>query len=762
MHRCRYILRGAVQGVGFRPFVYRLATSLGLTGWVLNSASGVTIEVEGGDSTLAEFGERLRTDLPPMSWISSCDESRVDPAGDSSFEIRHSEGGETEAVVLPDMATCADCRCEILDENDRRFLYPFTNCTNCGPRFSIITALPYDRPGTTMKEFTMCPDCREEYENPLDRRFHAQPNACPACGPHLELWDGRGTVLATRHEALLKTVHAIHDGQIAAVKGLGGFHLITRAYPDESVKRLRRRKMRPSKPFAVMAEDLESVLAFCRIGEIEKRLITSPEAPIVLLRRRTDTGGELISHSVAPHNPCLGVMLPYTPLHILLMEELGIPVVATSGNLSDEPICTDEHEALSRLGGIADIFLVHDRPIARHVDDSVLAVTGEREMMLRRARGYAPLPVHSEGMPPMIVAVGGHKKNTVAVTRKDQVFLSQHIGDMETAESIRAFQEVTGSLCDLYRIEPDIVVRDMHPDYVTSALATGYGKRILTVQHHYAHVLSCMTENGLDGPLLGVSWDGSGYGADGTIWGGEFLEVSADGSFERRAHFRLFPLPGAEKAVREPRRSAAGLLWEMSRGDPFGPSPSVREAFSDPERRILRGMLEKGFNSPLTSSAGRLFDAVASILGLHQRIDFEGQAAMAMEYLLEGVASGEPYSFGFKGNDSDPIVIDWEPMVTSVLADSRSGVSSREISMRFHNGLAECIIVVAKRTGASRVVLTGGCFQNRYLSRRAVDRLSEEGFEVHTHRLVPPNDGGLALGQAAAASFMPGIRDRRE
>jgi len=753
MKRLRFALKGAVQGVGFRPFVYRLANSLGLAGWVLNSASGVSVEVEGEESTLDEFRRRLQSEIPPMAYVSSIEVTPLEPSGFTGFEIRRSIGGETEAVVLPDMATCGDCRREVLDPGDRRYLYPFTNCTNCGPRFSIITALPYDRPGTTMKGFEMCPDCLAEYEDPYDRRFHAQPNACPVCGPRLELWDSGGGVTATHHEALLGAAQAVLDGQIAAVKGLGGFHLITRADSDETVMRLRMRKKRPAKPLAVMAPDLECVTTFCRMGDMEKRLLASPEAPIVLLRRGGHPGENIISQSVAPGNPYLGVMLPYTPLHILLLNAIGIPVVATSGNLSDEPICTDENEALSRLGGIADVFLVHDRPIARHVDDSVLAVTGEREMMLRRARGYAPLPVHKEGIRPTIVAVGGHKKNTVAVTRKDQVFLSQHIGDMETAESILAFREVTGSLCELYRIEPDLVVHDMHPDYVTSTLARGYGKRTLAVQHHYAHVLSCMAENGLDPPLLGISWDGSGYGTDGTIWGGEFLEILRDGSYKRVAHMRTFPLPGGEKAVREPRRSAAGLLSTIFR-DPFDSCSTLASAFSDEEITVLRSMLQKRINTPLTSSAGRLFDAVASLLDLNQRIDFEGQAAMALEFLLKDTSGDDSYVVDLQHGSEEPMVLDWEPMIHSVLADIDAGLPVEQVSLRFHNGLVECIIGVAQSIGLNRVVLTGGCFQNRYLSERASRRLEQEGFEVVTHRLVPPNDGGLSLGQAVAADYM--------
>jgi len=737
--------------------VYRLAASLGLTGWVLNSSSGVTVEVEGAEDALGEFRKRLLSDLPPMSWISSCREEHLAPEGSETFEIRRSRGGETEAVIMPDMATCPDCRREILDGNDRRHLYPFTNCTNCGPRFSIIESLPYDRPGTTMRKFAMCPDCRREYEDPMDRRFHAQPNACPACGPHLELWDPSGALLAAGHEALLLTAGGILEGRIAAVKGLGGFHLVSRAGPEGPVSLLRSRKMRPHKPLALMVPDMDAASVLCETGDTERRLLESPEAPIVLMRRKHGVPEDTVSGAVAPGNPYLGLMLPYTPLHILLMRELGIPVVATSGNLSDEPICTDEREALVRLGGIADLFLVHDRPIARHVDDSVLAVFAGRETILRRARGYAPLPVYREGVPSSVLAVGAHKKNTVAVTRRDQVFVSQHIGDMETAESVRAFREVAGSLSGLYGIESGLVVRDLHPDYVTSTLAGGYGNRTLKVQHHHAHVLACMAENGIDGPVLGVSWDGSGYGSDGTVWGGEFLEVGADGTFERTAHLRTFPLPGGEKAVREPRRSAAGLLWEMC-----GSIERVSSLFGAGEAGIVERMLERGFNSPVTSSAGRLFDAVAALLGLYGTIDFEGQAAMALEFLLEDAGGGESYAFGLSGGAGSPLVADWQPAIEAMLDDVASGMSPADASLRFHNGLAECIIGVAGMAGADRVVLTGGCFQNRYLSERTSSRLTEEGFRVYTHRLVPPNDGGISLGQAAAASFAALLDDGRD
>ncbi|MDW8241321.1 MAG: carbamoyltransferase HypF, partial [Acidobacteriota bacterium] len=515
--RLRITIRGAVQGVGFRPFVYRLANEMGLPGWVLNSPQGVFIEVEGNAPELETFLLRIEREKPPRSFIQSLEYSFLDPVGYTTFEIRHSdESGEKTALVLPDIATCSDCLREIFDPTNRRHRYPFTNCTNCGPRFTIIEALPYDRPNTTMKHFAMCNECRSEYENPLDRRFHAQPNACPRCGPHLELWDAGGKVLASHHDALGGAAAAIRDGRIVAVKGLGGFHLIVDARNEDAVVCLRRRKHREEKPFALMYPHLECVKEHCIVSELEERLLLSPESPIVLLRRRSE--GRIvrsaISPSVAPGNPYLGVMLPYTPLHHLLMAELGFPVVATSGNLSDEPICTDEQEALERLAGIADLFLIHNRPIARHVDDSVVRVMMGRELVLRRARGYAPLPIancgvtDSQGTPSLVqegtssptsmFAVGAHLKNTIAVSVGSQVFVSQHIGDLETAEAFEAFQRVIKSFHDLYNLRPSAVACDAHPDYLSTHYARRNGLPVISVQHHYAHVLSCMAENELE------------------------------------------------------------------------------------------------------------------------------------------------------------------------------------------------------------------------------------------------------------------------
>jgi hydrogenase maturation protein HypF len=784
MKRLHVTIRGAVQGVGFRPFVYRLATEMRLPGWVLNSSQGVFIEVEGEKHVLDAFLLRIEKEKPPRSSIHSLEFSVLDPVGFTRFEIRQSdESGEKTTLVLPDIATCPDCLREIFDHLNRRYLYPFTNCTNCGPRFTIIEALPYDRPNTSMKIFQMCDDCRHEYEDPLDRRFHAQPNACPKCGPHLELWNENGEVLSSHHDSLLEAADAIRRGKIVAMKGLGGFHLVVDARNDGAVRRLRERKHREEKPLALIYPTLEAVKIDCVVSELEERLLLSPESPIVLLSRQAPISkfefrdSNLgVASSVAPQNPYLGVMLPYTPLHHILMKELGFPVVATSGNLSDEPICTDEGEALKRLSGTADVFLVHDRPIVRHVDDSVARVLMGRELVLRRARGYAPLPIRvgvSTEAP--VLAVGAHLKNTVALSGGSNVFISQHIGDLETQEAFHAFQGVCRDLPSLYGLRPESLVCDMHPAYLSTQFAKGQDRQVVEVQHHYAHIASCMAENELDGTVLGVSWDGTGYGLDGTIWGGEFL-VTTERSFQRVASFRQFRLPGGERAIREPRRTAIGILYEIFGDKLFERTNiSVLNSFTESELRVIRQAIARGVNSPQTSSVGRLFDAVASFIGLRQRVNFEGQAAMEVEFAIEETETGEAYQFRISnrehgiGDSPKPdsairnpcpsgrraqstITIDWEPMILGVLDDVNQKTPACVISAKFHNSLVEIILEIAKRVGEKRVVLSGGCFQNKYLTERAVRRLEATGFQPYWHQRVPPNDGGIALGQVFAAS----------
>jgi len=791
--RLRVAIRGAVQGVGFRPFVFRLADELGLAGWVSNSSQGVFLEAEGPALSLQEFLLRLETEKPPRSFIQSLESSWLDPVGSQSFEIHASEtAGAKTTLVLPDIATCPECLREIFARDDRRFFYPFTNCTNCGPRFSIIESLPYDRANTSMKCFRMCRLCQAEYDDPRNRRFHAQPNACPVCGPQLQLWDAEGKRLrqpeglagGPSSEQLLQAVAGLlRSGKIVAVKGLGGFHLMVAAHDESAVRRLREKKHREEKPLALMFPTVESVKEICEVSPPEERLLRSPEMPIVLLRRRSEVPagqrGCVVGASVAPGNPYLGVMLPYTPLHHLLLSVLGFPVVATSGNLSDEPICIEEDEAVERLKGIADLFLIHNRPIVRHVDDSIVRVMAGRETVLRRARGYAPLPVQMKDAKcegPDILAVGAHLKNTVALGVGPQIFISQHIGDLETTQAYEAFRRVISDFERLYESRPGRVVADAHPDYLSTKFARELASAgssqseakaagaqtpisLASVQHHLAHVLSCMAENELEPPVLGVSWDGTGYGLDGTIWGGEFFRVG-ESSVERVAHFRPFRLPGGDQAIKEPRRTALGLLFEA-----FGLTtfeflelPAL-QAFSSSELRGLKDMLRKALHSPRTSSAGRLFDAVASLAGIRQRVRFEGQAAMELEFALEGFATEEAYRVSLSPGPGDLEIgvnqaqLDWLPLLEAVLADLRGKTAPGLISARFHNGLVEAIVAVAQHFSQPRVVLTGGCFQNRYLTERAIRRLQEEGFRPYWHQRVPPNDGGIALGQIVAVRF---------
>ena len=746
LERAKAAVRGAVQGVGFRPFVYRLATELRLNGWVVNAAQGVFIEVEGDGASVRQFLLRLEKEKPPRAIIQGFEFSILEPVGYETFEIRSSEDrGAKTAFILPDMATCRDCLQEIFEPGNRRHRYPFTNCTNCGPRFSIIEALPYDRSHTSMKNFAMCHDCEAEYHDPRDRRFHAQPNACPCCGPQLQFWDNAGHVIVSRDDALLQAAEKIRVGQIIAIKGIGGFHLVVDARNDAAVARLRARKQREEKPFALMYPSLDVAREDCHLSDLEERLLASVESPIVLLRARAPR----IAPSVAPRNPYLGVMLPSAPLHHLLMRELGFPVVATSGNFSDEPICTDEREALERLGAIADFFLIHDRPIVRPIDDSIVQVIAGREMVLRRARGYAPLPIHLKEALPCVLAVGAHLKNAVTLSVGTEVFISQHIGDLATSQAHAAFRAVAADLPRLYEAAPEIVACDLHPEYLSTKYAARLGASVHPVQHHWAHVLSCMAENEIEAPALGVAWDGTGYGLDGTIWGGEFL-LAGENSFERVAHFRTCRLPGGDAAIREPRRTALGVLFAMEGERAFdrGELPTLR-AFSAPELALIRQMLVKGIQAPVTSSAGRLFDAVASLIGLSQRTNFEGQAAMELEFAIQ---LGIEDAYAFRLVPGVPTVVDWQPMMEEILDETGRGQDAGIIAAKFHNTLVEIIVAVARHIGEEKVVLSGGCFQNRYLTERSIRRLIESGFRPSWHQRVPTNDGGIALGQVVAAA----------
>jgi len=748
--RLHMVVRGAVQGVGFRPFVHRTASELGLAGWVRNTVAGVTIEVEGPVDRLDALVDRLLHGSPAPASIAGLDLDEMEPVGTIGFAIRDSETeGTPVAGVLPDLATCEDCLRELFDPADRRHRYPFVNCTRCGPRYSIVEAVPYDRTRTSMRRFAMCPACRHEYEGPADRRFHAEPNACPECGPRLDLWSPDGTSLARDDEALQAAAAAIRAGKIVAVKGIGGFHLMVDARDEAAVRRLRAAKARPSKPFAVMFPTLAAVRDACRVGAEEERLLGDPARPIVLVRRAAQSG---LARSVAPGNPRLGAMLPYSPLHHLLLHDLGFPVVATSGNRGDEPIATDEREALRRLAGIADVFLVHDRPIVRPVDDSVVQVMCGRPQVLRRARGLAPNPVVHGGMPDGIVACGAHLKAAVALTVGGNLVVSQHLGDLETGPARDAYRQALDDLSRLHEVRPRLAVRDAHPDYASSRAAEASGAPVVSVQHHVAHIAACMAEHDLAPPVLGVAWDGTGYGPDGTVWGGEFIRIARTG-WQRVAHLRPFRLPGGEAAAREPRRSALGLLDEVYGQEAFGMTRLAPvAAFTPAEREVLGTALTRGLNAPRSTSAGRLFDGFAALCGLVQRASYEGEAASALQWAAESSRTGRSYDLPVIDRGTAPLVVDWGPAVTAAVADLADGVSPAAIAEALHNGLARAIVAVAVQVEARQIVLTGGCFQNHCLTEAAVARLRTASREVFWHGRVPPNDGGIAVGQAVWAA----------
>lgn len=707
--RVRVHYGGAVQGVGFRPFVYNLARELDLRGWVMNAATGLWIEAEGEPDRLEAFLERLEKGHPDAALILTRETAWLAAAGYGSFHIRDSDNSEAKtAAVLPDLATCGLCLQEIGDPSQRRYRYPFTNCTRCGPRFTIVRDIPYDRANTTMAEFPLCESCRREYEDPADRRFHAQPVACPACGPSLD---------STIEEA----ASALSSGLIVALKGIGGFQLLADARNAAAVARLRERKRREAKPFAVMMPSLEALRCWAHLSVAEERLLTSPAAPIVLLRPRR----KLLDDT----SPYLGAMLPYSPLHHLLMQAFGNPVVATSGNLSDEPIAVENGEARERLGAIADVFLTHNRPIAAPCDDSVARVSRNRTSLLRRARGYAPMPVRLGMDLPRVLAVGGHLKNTVALTIGRQAIVSQHIGDLDTLETRRAFEQTVERLCRLYRFTPELIACDAHPDYYSTRWALRQGAPVAKVQHHEAHVAACAAENEVRGAYLGAAWDGAGLGHDGAIWGSEIF--LCDGPHMTRvSHLRPFLLPGGDIAARQCWRNAESLLWSLGR--------AVK----------LQKVLAQRINCIETTSMGRLFDAVASILDICQENRFEGESGLRLEALAAAGAAGS-YPLVMTDGAADPRTM------IQALADDEGPPAEK--ASRFLNWLIDWISAVVAQTGIEQVVLSGGCFQNLVLTDRITGRLEEQGVEVFTHQRVPANDGGLCLGQAVLA----GLRAQR-
>jgi hydrogenase maturation protein HypF len=742
-------IEGIVQGVGFRPFVYRLAGRYGLSGWVRNTGRGVQIEVEGEGADLDAFSRAIREEAPPLAVISAFAVQPLSPAGGSGFLIlesaKLSKGGE----VSPDCEICDDCLGEMLDPGNRRYRYPFINCTNCGPRYSIITGIPYDRPFTTMASFAMCDDCLAEYHDPLNRRFHAQPNACPVCGPQLRLLDPTGAELPG--DPLSETLRALASGLTVAVKGVGGYHLAVDACSEQAVARLRQSKKRDEKPFALLAADLDAVRQIVHCSELEGRLLSGVERPIVLMRKRE---GNPISRLVAPDNGWFGVMLPGNPLQHLLINGAGAPLVMTSGNLSDEPIAYRDGDALGRLAGIADLFLTNDREIHTRTDDSVLRLSLGEPLFLRRSRGYVPRGVNLPSSQPSILAVGAELKGTVCLTREGRGYLSQHIGDLKNAATLASLEETARLMGRLLEVTPEAVAHDLHPDYLSTRYAETLGLPLIGVQHHHAHMASCMAENGLDGDLIGVILDGTGYGEDGAIWGGEFL-LGGYAGFQRRGHFSYLRMPGGDAAVREPYRMAISALYGCFGDDLFRQGLPFLAAVTPQERSLFLKMLERGINSPLTSSCGRLFDAVAALIGVRTKISYEGQAAIELEALAERCTPSAAYPFSVTSGDCHRI--DFAPMIAAICADLTAGREKAAIARDFHltvaKGILEMCARIREESGTSRVVLSGGVFQNRLLTEEAAQLLTGAGFQTYCHRLVPPNDGGLALGQAVIAGL---------
>ncbi|MBZ5609296.1 MAG: carbamoyltransferase HypF [Acidobacteriia bacterium] len=757
MARRQIHIRGIVQGVGFRPFVYNLAQRLQLTGYVLNSSAGVVIEVEGGDAELDDFVRSLSQEAPPLANIEDVAVATLEPAGYASFVIRESVDEPGKLVpVSPDVATCGDCMRDFRTPGNRRHGYPFTNCTNCGPRYTITRKIPYDRPLTTMACFAMCPRCLREYEDPTDRRFHAQPNACPECGPSLELDASEFERGRSSLPLIAEVRRLLREGRILAIKGLGGFHLACDPANDAAVRLLRERKKRSDKPFALMVPDVAAADRFCVVSEAARQSLESARRPIVILPRRADSE---LSSALAPGNNTLGVMLPYTPLHYLLFgDSLDTPaefsaLVMTSGNLSEEPIVTGNREAARRLHSIADAFLFHNRDIHTRVDDSVVRIFEDRERVLRRSRGYAPYPVSLSFPVAEILACGGELKNTFCLTKERHAFLSQHIGDLENYETLVFFQETLERMRELFRIAPVAVAYDLHPMYLSTKLALEMTDvERIGVQHHHAHVASCMAENGITSKVIGVAFDGTGFGADGKIWGGEFLVADFSG-FERRAHLRYIPLAGGDTAVREPWRLGLSYLLDTFGARVDGLDFPMLQRVPAKKLAAVRAMIERGINTVETSACGRLFDAVASIAGLRDEVNFEAQAAIELEM---SALAGVDASYPFEISDGEPWQIDVRPAIEAIVRDVLARQAIGWISAAFHNTVACIVVEVCRRLraaeGIGRVCLSGGTFQNVYLLERALSGLRANGFEVFLHAKVPPNDGGISLGQAVIAN----------
>lgn len=768
--RKKIIIQGVVQGVGFRPFIYQLAQEHDINGWVNNSAVGVVIEAEGEKRNLKKFESDISLKKPTLSVIMSYESSELDDIGYSDFKIIESiKDQKASVLILPDTSTCNECRDEILNPSNRRYYYPFTNCTNCGPRYSIIQSLPYDRHGTTMKNFTFCHDCKKEYKSPSNRRFHAQPNACTNCGPFIELIDNDGNSILSAKQTdsrivIEKSAFLLKEGKIIALKGLGGFQLLVDASNDAVIQELRKRKNRERKPFALMFRKIVDLEEMVFLSEIEKEILTSNASPIVLLKKKKDKkSNRKISYFVSFDNPYIGVMLPYTPLHILLMEEFQNPIVATSGNLSSEPICIDNKEALESLKDIADYFLLHNRPIERAVDDSVIRFMKNRPMILRRARGYAPLPLVLPEIKYEILGVGAQLKNTIALSRSDHVFLSQHIGDLENEKTYTAFVKTIEDMIHLLEINPKLIVGDKHPNYLSRSFAEKYSKDheipFIDLQHHYAHILSVLAENEVllnDGEkVLGIAWDGTGYGDDGILWGSEFM-IADWKSYARKASLKSIALPGGEKAIREPWRILFSIFFDMSHNfSEWEKKVNLWQNFYRVEqlnasgKKLFYSILEKEINTPRATGMGRLFDAVSALLGFTRPVSFEGEAAMELEFL----AASEVNSLKKRINQERDYIfqiqnteINYYEIIEKVL-NELSSMNRSKVALKFHHALVYLILGYAQQSGLSKVALSGGVFQNIILLENTVRLLKKNGFSPYWHQKVPPNDAGIALGQ---------------
>ena len=753
----RIYIKGVVQGVGFRPFVYQIAVKNKLAGWVRNTSSGVEIVVEGPQQALDCFINDLSKKAPPLSNIEKLSIIDYDPYGYVEFKIRPSEAQEHEyQLISPDIATCGLCQEEIFSPANRRYRYPFTNCTNCGPRFTIIEDIPYDRPTTTMRSFHMCPQCQNEYNDPMDRRFHAQPNACALCGPSLQLMDASGENVQC-DDVLSTTAGLLREGNIVAIKGLGGFLLACDATSNEAVGILRERKRRPYKPLAIMVSSMNNVQKYCIVSDKEEKLLASNQCPIVLTKKKTNTD---ISPIVAPNLKYLGIMLPYTPLHHVLLNEVAFPLVMTSGNLSEEPIAKDNDEALRRLNRIADYFLVHNRDIYSRYDDSVAMVELDKVQIVRRARGFAPYPIHLPFQCKQILACGPELKNTFCLTKDNYAFVSQHIGDMENLETLEHFESTIELYKKLFRINPEIVAYDMHPDYLATKYALTLKEKnnamlFVPVQHHHAHIVSCIVENGIQETVIGVSLDGTGYGSDGRIWGGEFL-ITDYKDFKRFGHFEYIPMPGGAAAIKRPYRMTIGYLVTLLGEEALSDNLRFLDTIDDQELTLIERQLVQGINSPLTSSCGRLFDAVAALIGIRGVVEYEAQAAIELEMIA---AEEEEGGYSFSIDDRDGMyIIKLKQLFRDILEDVQNGIPRSIISARFHSTIVEMIVkmcMLGKRDEhINRVALSGGVFQNRYLLRKTVMALQQTGFEVITHSKVPTNDGGISLGQAVIANIV--------